>query len=104
MAAVQPWASIMKENSPGATPIAAPVFISQGTIDTVVRPPITAMYGGVLCAQGTAVRYLAKPDEAHILIAYRSADEAVAWMTDRFAGKPAPDDCVREVRPGSSGR
>ncbi len=95
MAAVEPWATIMKENSPGATRIAAPVFISQGTSDTVVRSKVTAMYGGVLCAQGTAVRYLLVPDEAHILVAFHTAKEAVEWMNDRFAGKPAPDDCVR---------
>jgi acetyl esterase/lipase len=94
MAAVEPWASIMKENSPGAARIAAPVFLSQGTIDSVVRSRVTATYGGVLCAQGTAVRYLLVPDESHFLVAFHTADQAVEWMGDRFAGKPAPDDCV----------
>ena len=98
MNAAQPWARIMKENSPGATPIVAPVFISQGSTDTVVSPAITARYAGGLCAQGTAVRYLAMPEEAHILIAFHTAKEAVAWMGDRFAGKPAPDDCVRGTK------
>ena len=95
MAAVEPWASIMEENSPGATRIGAPVFLSQGTIDSVVRARVTATYGGVLCAQGTAVRYLLVPDESHILVAFHTAEQAVEWMGDRFAGKPAPDDCVR---------
>ncbi len=95
MTAVEPWAGIMKDNSPGATPVGAPVFLSQGTIDTVVRPQITAMYGGVLCAQGTAVRYLSVPDEGHIRIAFHTAKQAVEWMGERFAGKPPPDDCVR---------
>ena len=95
MAAVEPWATIMKDNSPGATPVGAPVFISQGTSDSVVRSRITAVFGGVLCAQGTALRYLVVPDEAHILVAFHTAKEAVEWMNDRFAGKPAPDDCVR---------
>jgi acetyl esterase/lipase len=94
MAAVEPWASIMKENSPGAARIAAPVFLSQGTIDSVVRSRVTATYGGVLCAQGTAVRYLLVPYESHFLVAFHTADQAVQWMGDRFAGKPAPDDCV----------
>ncbi len=98
MSDVQPWASIMKENSPGASPITAPVFISQGSIDTVVAPAVTALFAGGVCARGTSVRYLAMPDEGHILIAYRSAEEAVAWMTDRLAGKPAPDECVRDGR------
>jgi len=95
LSAVEPWGAIMKENSPGAAPMGAPVFISQGTVDEVVRPQITATYAGNLCAQGTAVRYLSVPDEGHMRVAFNSASQAVAWMADRFAGKPAPDDCVR---------
>ena len=95
LTATEPWASIMRENSAGATPIGAPVFIAQGTNDDVVRPAITAMYAGGVCGQGTAVRYLVVPDENHFLVAFHTADKAVAWMADRFAGKPAPDDCVR---------
>ena len=94
----EPWATVMRENSAGAAPVGAPVFIAQGTIDDVVRPGITALYAGGVCGHGTAVRYLVLPDESHFFIAFRSADEAVAWMDDRFAGKPAPDDCVRGAR------
>jgi acetyl esterase/lipase len=95
LAAAEPWGAIMKENSPGDAPMGAPVFISQGTIDEVVRPQITAVYAGGLCAQGTAVRYLSVPDEGHMLVAFHTAKDAVAWMADRFAGKPAPDECVK---------
>jgi acetyl esterase/lipase len=95
LAAVEPWGAIMKENSPGAAPLGAPVFISQGTVDEVVRPQITALYAGGLCAQGTAVSYLSVPDEGHMRVAFHTAKDAVAWMADRFAGKPAPDECVK---------
>ena len=95
LSAVEPWGAILKENSPGAAPIVAPVFIAQGTVDDVVRPQITAAYAGGLCAQGTAVTYLSVPDEGHIRVAFNTAKDAVAWMADRFAGKPAPDECVR---------
>jgi alpha-beta hydrolase superfamily lysophospholipase len=95
MVAVEPWATIMKENSTGAEPIPVPVFLSQGTSDEVVHHQITALYGGALCAQGTAVRYLSVPDESHMLVAFHTATATVAWMADRFAGKPAPDECVK---------
>ena len=42
------------------------------------------------------MRYLSVPDAEHIRIAFQTATDAVAWMADRFAGKPAPDDCVRD--------
>jgi acetyl esterase/lipase len=96
LAATPPWGAIMRENSTGAEPIGAPVFVSQVTIDDVVSQRVTAEWAGRVCAQGTAVRYLSMPDEAHYRVAFRSAPEAVAWMVDRFAGKPAPDECVRE--------
>jgi acetyl esterase/lipase len=96
--ATEPWATVLRENSAGATPIDAPVFIAQGTNDTVVHPTVTALYAGGVCAQGTAVRYLAVPDENHFLVAFHTAKDAVAWMDDRFAGKAAPDDCVRGKR------
>jgi hypothetical protein len=28
-------------------------------------------------------------------VAFHTATAAVAWMADRFAGKPAPDECVK---------
>jgi hypothetical protein len=71
------------------------VFIAQGTIDTVVRPAVTAVYAGGVCSDGTPVRYRVVQDESHIRVAFRTAGDAVDWMGDRFAGKPAPDDCVR---------
>ncbi len=95
LAAVEPWATILKENSPGAARIPVPVLLSQGTSDEVVHHQITALYGGDLCAQGTAVRYLSIPDETHMRVAFHSATKTVAWMADRFAGKPAPDECVK---------
>ena len=56
---------------------------------------ITALYAGGLCAQGTAVSYPSVPDEAHMRVAFHTAKDAVAWMANRFAGKPAPDECVK---------
>ena len=91
----EPWAGIMRRNSPGSARIPVPVFLSQGTSDEVVRQTVTAAYAGGLCARGTPVRYLSMPDETHILVGFHSAEEAVAWMGDRFAGKPAPDDCKK---------
>ncbi|MGA8892715.1 MAG: lipase family protein [Anaeromyxobacteraceae bacterium] len=96
LAATPPWGEIMRENSTGASPVGAPVFVAQGTIDDVVNQRVTAEWAGKACAQGTPVKYLSMPDEAHYLVAFHGAREAVDWMVDRFAGKPAPDECVRE--------
>ena len=40
-------------------------------------------------------------DEAHLRVAFNTATKAVAWMADRFAGKPPPDECVKGTPQGS---
>jgi hypothetical protein len=42
---------------------------------------------------GSRVRMLEMPDVNHGFAGRDSADAAVAWMADRFAGRPAPSDC-----------
>ena len=39
--------------------------------------------------------YLSVPDEGHMRVAFHTAKDVVGWMADRFAGKPAPDECVK---------
>jgi acetyl esterase/lipase len=46
-----------------------------------------------LCAAGSAVRMLELQGVSHGFAGAKSADAAVAWIADRFAGKPAPSDC-----------
>jgi len=92
---VEPWRSMMEHNSPGQAPAGAPVFIAQGTADTTVNPEITTRFGEALCAQGTRVSFIRLPGVTHTFAARDSAGAALAWMTARFEGVPAPSDCER---------
>ena len=92
---VDPWKSIMARNSPGQAPAGAPVFIGQGTADTIVRPKITRQFANHLCAQGTRVVLIALEGTTHTFAGEASAQSAVAWMADRFAGRRAPSNCRR---------
>jgi acetyl esterase/lipase len=92
---VEPWRSMMEHNSPGQEPAGAPVFIAQGTADTTVNPEITTRFGEALCAQGTPVSFIRLPGVTHTFAARDSAGAALAWMTARFEGVPAPSDCER---------
>jgi acetyl esterase/lipase len=91
---VQPWKSLMDHNSPGHLPPGVPVFLAQGTSDSVVRPAITRRYGEELCKSGTRVRFFEIKGGGHSFAAFNSAHAAVTWMADRFAGIPAPSDCA----------
>lgn len=94
---VEPWASLLRANIPGLPPKAVPVLIAQGQADTLVRPAVTAAYRDRLCMQGNAVRWLALPKVGHGFVARDSADAVAQWIGQRFARRPAPDDCPRRA-------
>ena len=94
-AKTEPWSGIMKRNSPGGAPAGAPVFLAQGTADTIVRPYITKQFGNVLCKQGTKVMLVEMPGVTHTFAAKESVATALKWMDDRFRGAPPPSSCGR---------
>lgn len=94
-AKTKPWSTIMLRNSPGKKPAGAPVFLAQGTADTVVRPYITKKFGNALCKQGTKVMLVEMPGVTHTFAAKESVTTALKWMDARFRGKPPPNSCGR---------
>ena len=92
-ARTQPWQSLLARNTPGTLPRSIPVFLAQGTADGLVRPQVTASYMQRLCRAGSRVQMLVMPNVGHGFAGRDSAAAAVSWMTDRFAGRPAPSDC-----------
>jgi len=96
---IKPWRTLLAENTIGPLPSSIPVFIAQGTADQTVDPPVTKAYIKELCAAGSRVRILTLPGVGHGAIAMKSALTAIAWMANRFAGRPAENDCP-EVQPG----
>ena len=90
---IEPWRSLLAENTPGALPPDIPVFLSQGADDHLVLPAVTQDYMSRLCRAGSAVRMLIMPGVTHAFAAKESAGAAVAWIADRFAGAKAPSDC-----------
>jgi hypothetical protein len=89
----QPWFSRFDENSPGHAPPGAPLLIVQGTRDPTVEPHWTRAFVGHVCARHETLDYVEFKGVRHLLIAYKSAPLVTAWIADRFAAKPAPDNC-----------
>ena len=87
------WTRLLAENAPRAEDIRVPVFLAQGDADPVIVPSLTRDFAGRLCRANTPVRYLAMPGVDHYTAAVRSAGQASAWIAERFAGLPPPDDC-----------
>ena len=88
----RPWSVTIIENTPTKAP-KAPVFIAQGSADTVVAPAVTDQFVRQLCRQGARVDFVRLAGATHFDIARKAAAEAMAWIADRFGGRPAPDTC-----------
>lgn len=54
---IEPWRSLLRTNTPGTLPTTVPVFLAQGTDDTLVLPAVTQSYMQELCKAGIAVQW-----------------------------------------------
>ena len=91
---LEPWHTLLAENSPGTLPPDIPVFLAQGTADVIIHPDVTQDYEAKLCKAGSKVRMILMPNIGHGRAAQASTSALLDWASDRFDGKPAPDDCV----------
>lgn len=89
------WARLARNNSVRARDIRVPVHIAQSEEDTIVTASLTRDFANRLCRRGQRVHYesLAGVDHAHT--ARDSRGSALAWIADRFAGRPAASNCRR---------
>ena len=90
---IEPWRTLLADNTIGTLPPSIPLFIAQGSADTTVDPPVTRAYMRKLCVTGSRVRMLMMPGVGHGTIAMKSALTAMAWIAQRFEDTPAPSDC-----------
>ncbi len=104
IATVEPWRTLAAHNTPGTLPSRIPLFLAQGTTDNLVLPEVTRAYMQRQCKAGGKVTMLWLPGVGHGFAGAKSADQAVAWMMDRFAGQPAPNDCGKAVATASGAR
>jgi len=93
LATIEPWKSLLAQNSAGDLPSNIPVFLSQGSSDGLVLPRVTQAYKDRLCKAGSKVKMLVMPGVSHGFIGYDSADAAADWMADRFRGHTPPSGC-----------
>lgn len=90
---IEPWKSLLAQNTIGAIPNSIPVFLAQGLKDDTVIPAVTRTYMQRLCTAGSRVHMVTLENAGHGVIARDTASQAVSWIADRFAGRSAPTDC-----------
>jgi alpha-beta hydrolase superfamily lysophospholipase len=91
--AVEPWARLMRENTPKRETRGLPVFIAQGSADTIVHPSVTANFIRDLCRSGTPVSFVGIPGGDHDASAIRGASHAARWIDARFRGREVRNNC-----------
>jgi len=92
--AVNPWVHRMfVENALGAAPVSGPLFVIGGEGDQTV--PIDAIRDAVAagCRTGLTISFKSYPGLDHDPTMIKSIPAQLAWIRDRFAGKPAPSTC-----------
>jgi alpha-beta hydrolase superfamily lysophospholipase len=78
--AVEPWATLLAENSAGDVAIDAPLFVAQGTDDELVLPADTRDFVEHERRAGADVTYRTVPGATHATIAYLALPALDAWL------------------------
>lgn len=89
------WGPLMRQNNPSAAAIPVPALIATGTGDTIVAPTVVRAFARQACTRGKTVRYMSVAGGKHETVARTEAKATLDWIDDRFAGRPAPNDCRR---------
>jgi pimeloyl-ACP methyl ester carboxylesterase len=93
----QAWAKRTLQMALGTPPSKVPVAVYQGDADPTVFPAASEAYVKQACASGTVALYTHYARTDHVQVPLRAADDCLAWIADRFAGRPAPTSCGQEA-------
>lgn len=88
-----PWSDTMIMNTAKAVLYPAPVFIAQGTADTIIAPQTSKHFAEQLCAAGNIVEFKSYPGADHLPLVHASQADVVAWLNARARGERAPSNC-----------
>ena len=98
------WARVLAQDTPREASSGPPLFVAQGTADTVIDPQTTYDFVSRLCAKGREVSGLRMAGIDHLHAGIAAAPALVTWATERLAGKPVANDCVTPRNPPGPGR
>ena len=92
-ATTPPWSGFLDENTPGAHPLGVPLFVAQGSADTLVVPSATEAYVSSACSRGERVQFRTYPGATHGTIANTAVPDVVAFFAATLAGSPPASTC-----------
>jgi acetyl esterase/lipase len=90
---LRPWLDLARANTPGATPLAAPVLVQQGDADTLIPMDTNVALVHGLCAHGTEAELRVYPDADHEVVLDLGLPDAASWIMETLRGAPRGDSC-----------
>jgi hypothetical protein len=87
------WQARLAENRAGTRAPAAPVYLYHGSADELIPLAVGRQLRADWCRLGASVRWQEIPLAEHILGVAVGGPAAMAWLGDRFAGRPATSNC-----------
>ncbi|MDL4773309.1 MULTISPECIES: lipase family protein [Thermomonosporaceae] len=88
------WQRRLNANKLGSTAPGVPVFQGQAALDEIIPAEQAETLRRAWCAKGANVTWKSYPLAEHVLGILQSEPDAIAFLTDRFAGKPAQGNCA----------
>lgn len=82
-----------KENALGEKPVGGPLLVIAGEADTTVPIGDVRVIVAAACHSGAAVSFRSYPGLDHDPTMEQSVPDQLAWIKERFAGKPAGRSC-----------
>jgi pimeloyl-ACP methyl ester carboxylesterase len=92
-ATTEPWATLLRENTPGKSALTVPLLVAQGDTDTLVVPSTTAAFVAHECSIGTKVTALHIPKTGHGLVALRALPSVMSFFAHPEANVAAAPAC-----------
>jgi hypothetical protein len=87
-----PWQAVLNENDLGAMKPDVPVLETHGLLDEVIPYSVETTLHSQYCAMGVTAQLNSYLGD-HVLTALLDQTDVVNWLSGRFAGRPAPENC-----------
>lgn len=96
---IEPWATLLAQNTPGHAPVGVPMLVAQGESDTLVLPRTTDDYVQKLCSSGEHVQYHRYAGIDHGLVGWRAVPTVIPFFAAVVAGRTPASTCSTSTTP-----
>jgi len=90
---VEPFATLLTENSPAFRKSDVPILIYHGEADQLIPVSLSKIVFDKYCKLGTVISRQTYPGASHTGVIPLAMTNIQQYLADRLSGKPAPNQC-----------